>query len=66
MRRNKMTVDLEIKDDFIYGINGLAKYLRISVTSARKIKPNLPSYQFGPRMIRFKKSEVLAAMSSSN
>lgn len=57
--------NFEIQDDFIYGINGLAKFLRISKASARKLKPKLPSYEFGPRMIRFKKSEILATMSST-
>jgi hypothetical protein len=65
MNTKKSNQSFDIQDDFIYGINGLATFLRISKASARKIKPNLPSYQFGPRMIRFKKSEVLSAMSST-
>lgn len=63
---NSTNQNLEIHEDFIYGIKGLAKFLRISRTSAKKLMPRLTAYELGPRMIRFRKSEVLAAMSSNN
>jgi hypothetical protein len=55
-----------LEDDFIYGVKGLAEFLGVSVPTAMKFRKNLTSYQFSPRIIRFKKSEVLAASSSNN
>lgn len=50
------------EDEFLYGLKGLAEFIGISTVSAGKLKDKLPFYQFGPRMIRFKKSEVVSAI----
>jgi len=48
----------------IYGINGLAKFLGVSMPTAQKYKNDriFPAYQHG-RTLMFKSSEVLAGMS---
>lgn len=56
----------DIDNDFIIGVKGLAIFLGVSIPTAMKFRKNVTSYQFSPRIIRFKKSEVLAASSSNN
>ena len=53
-------------DNFISGINGLAKFLNISPTKAQAIKNSgiLPYFQKG-RVLRFEKDKVLNALYSS-
>lgn len=49
------------KQQYIYGITGLKKFLGTSYKTACKLKKELPHYQRG-RTILFKKEEVLNAM----
>lgn len=50
-------------DVLIYGINGLAKYLQVSIPTARKLRDAklFPQYRHG-HVIIFKASEVLNGM----
>lgn len=48
----------------IHGLNGLSKFLGVSLRTACILKKELPHYQRG-RTILFKPDEVLAAMSKN-
>jgi len=52
-------------EPFIYGINGLAKFLKVSIPTAQKIKNSgkIP-YSQAERTIIFRKAEVLEALSN--
>ena len=52
-------------EPFIYGINGLAKFLKVSTPTAQKIKNSgrIPFSQ-AERTIIFRKAEVLEALSN--
>jgi len=54
-------------EPFIYGITGLAKFLKCSLPTAQKIKNSgrIPFSQ-AERTIIFKKAEVLSALSNTN
>lgn len=54
----------ESQDEFIYGVKGLGEFLGVSHVTAGKIKNQVPFYRFS-RTIRFKKSEVLSALSNN-
>lgn len=56
----------ESQDEFINGIKGLAAFLGVTAPTAGKIKNDVPFYQHGKRTIRFKKSEVLAALARNH
>lgn len=58
-------MNIQEKDDYIYGIYGLADLLKCSRPTAQKIKNSgkIPYYQSG-RTIIFIKNEVLAALSN--
>jgi hypothetical protein len=54
-------------EPFIYGITGLAKFLKVSLPTAQKIKNSgrIPFSQ-AERTIIFRKADVLAALSNTN
>lgn len=54
------------QEEFIRGIKGLCKLLGVSRSTALTMKKQIPHYQLpGSKTIRFKKSEVLAALSKN-
>lgn len=53
-------------EEFIYGIKGLCELLNVSKGTALRMKKIIPHYQLpGARTVRFKKSEVLEALSKN-
>lgn len=53
-------------EEFIYGIKGLCQLLNVSKGTALRMKKKIPHYQLpGARTVRFKKSEVLEALSNN-
>lgn len=54
----------ENSEEFIYGLKGLCQLLSVSRGTALRIKKQVPHYQCG-RTLRFKKSEVLRALSKN-
>jgi len=54
-------------EPFIYGITGLAKFLKVSLPTAQKIKNSgrIP-YSQAERTIIFRKADILEALSNKN
>lgn len=61
--KDKKTLDSE--EDWILGIKRLGRFLGVSHVTAGKIKKQVPFYRFSGT-IRFKKDEVLAALSNNH
>lgn len=62
---SEKTINHESKnEEFIVGLQGLSDFLGVSIATALRIKKKIPHYQMG-RTLRFKKSEVLVALSKN-
>lgn len=65
MSKENGQTDSRGRDEFVVGLKGLSEFLSVSHVTAAKIKKCVPFYQYG-RTIRFKKDEILAALSNNN
>jgi hypothetical protein len=64
MNSENITLNPEEQDEVLNGLKGLSRFLGVSIGTAQRIKRKVPYYQCG-KTLRFKKSEVLKAISKN-